>query len=201
MSEWVCTAQHTLPAGLLRLLVCPAVSGMTLSLFMQGLEVEGAPEESSDSEDRSSSEEEEDGAVQNDTDNLHPENSLHLGDGVLGSEVDDDDSEEYEDCEEEEEEDAWQTCSEDEGGEEVNSSAPGWTGGGSERQHGPGLVPSRPFSNFSHLVQREELLEVFRSLHTGRKAKEGEVTIGLVGWKRGLMDQLEVSLTLWGLPV
>ncbi|KYO34959.1 large subunit GTPase 1-like protein [Alligator mississippiensis] len=154
-----------------------------LSTAAKGLEVEGAPEESSDSEDRSSSEEEEDGAVQNDTDNLHPENSLHLGDGVLGSEVDDDDSEEYEDCEEEEEEeDAWQTCSEDEGGEEVNSSAPGWTGGGSERQHGPGLVPSRPFSNFSHLVQREELLEVFRSLHTGRKAKEGEVTIGLVGY-------------------
>ncbi|TFK00923.1 UDP-GlcNAc:betaGal beta-1,3-N-acetylglucosaminyltransferase 9 [Platysternon megacephalum] len=99
---------------------------------------------------------------------------------VLGS--DDDDSDEYEDCEEEE--DAWQTCSEDDGEEEVNSSNPSCMESRTDRAlvQSPAPLQSRHIRNFSHLVQKNELLEIFRTIHTGKKVKEGEVTVGLVGY-------------------
>ncbi|NXL90026.1 LSG1 GTPase, partial [Alectura lathami] len=95
---------------------------------------------------------------------------------------DDDSSDEYEDCEDDEE-DAWQTCSEDEGGDKVNVIAPKRMEGrnGAAVQH---VVQeqNRNVRNFSHLVQRNELLEIFRTLHSGPGVKAGEVNVGLVGY-------------------
>ncbi|XP_043348118.1 large subunit GTPase 1 homolog isoform X2 [Dermochelys coriacea] len=150
--------------------------GMRLSAELKGLE----PEEASDSEDGGSSEEEH-SALQSSAESALRGNTLHPESRVLGSDADD--SDEYEDCEEED--DAWQTCSEhDDGEEEVNSSNPSCMESRTDRALGqsPGPLQSRHISNFSHLVQKNELLEIFRTIHTGKKMKEGEVTVGLVGY-------------------
>ncbi|XP_060098776.1 large subunit GTPase 1 homolog [Heteronotia binoei] len=95
----------------------------------------------------------------------------------------DEDSEEYQDCEEE----AWLTCSEEEE-EEVAAESQTPVGSYQEKRTscaealGPGIQPSRSLQNSSRLVQRDELLEIFRTVHTGKKVKEGEVTVGLVGY-------------------
>ncbi|XP_076879547.1 large subunit GTPase 1 homolog [Brachyhypopomus gauderio] len=89
-------------------------------------------------------------------------------------------TEEEEESEEEEEgaivnsgdcssEDDWQTCSEmsgDEGEAKVYE-------GSSERAS---------FHNSSHLLHKEELLEVFKSAHSGPTCKDGQLTVGLVGY-------------------
>uniref|UniRef100_A0A670ZU06 Large subunit GTPase 1 homolog n=1 Tax=Pseudonaja textilis TaxID=8673 RepID=A0A670ZU06_PSETE len=83
----------------------------------------------------------------------------------------------YEDCEEEEEEEeeAWLTCSED--GEQESPRVPVGRGRAELSQLAP------PVRNSSRLVQREELLEIFRAVHAGRrKVREGELTVGLVGY-------------------
>ncbi|XP_073434792.1 large subunit GTPase 1 homolog [Dendrobates tinctorius] len=80
-----------------------------------------------------------------------------------------DTSEEYEDCEDDE---GWQTCSEDADGEE-ESVIPEPD---SER------TEQKVVSNESHLVQRDELLEIFKSIHTGKRVKVEQVTVGLVGY-------------------
>lgn len=58
-------------------------------------------------------------------------------------------------------EEEWHTCSEDEEGEErtVESS----------------------FRNSSRLLHKNELLDMFRSVHQGPRCKEGQLTVGLVG--------------------
>ncbi|KAG6924548.1 large 60S subunit nuclear export GTPase 1 [Chelydra serpentina] len=156
--------------------------GVRLSAELKGLELEEAAEEASDSEDGRSNEEEH-SALQSGAESTLRGNALRLESRVLGSDDDDDDdSDEYEDCEEEE--DAWQTCSEDDGEEEVNSSNPSCMESRTERALGQSTAPlqSGHVSNFSHLVQKNELLEIFRTMHTGKKVKEGEVTVGLVGY-------------------
>ncbi|XP_067398925.1 large subunit GTPase 1 homolog isoform X2 [Emydura macquarii macquarii] len=153
--------------------------GMRLSAEVKGLKIEEAAEEASDSEDGRSSQEE-DRALQSGAESTHPGNSLYRESRVLGS--DDDDSDEYEDCEEEE--DAWQTCSEDDGEDEVNSSNPSCLESRTDGAlvQSPAPVQRRHISNDSHLVQKSELLEIFKTIHTGKKVKEGEVTVGLVGY-------------------
>lgn len=94
---------------------------------------------------------------------------------------DDDSSDEYEDCEDDEEE-AWQTCSDDEGGDKVNATAPERMESrtdGTAVQH---VVQeqNRNIRNFSHLVQRNELLDIFKTMHKGPRVKDGEVNVGLV---------------------
>ncbi|KAG8445120.1 hypothetical protein GDO86_010043 [Hymenochirus boettgeri] len=78
---------------------------------------------------------------------------------------DNDTSEEYEDCEEDE---GWQTCSEDE--ERISP----------DKDHSRTL--SKVICNQSHLVERDELLEIFKSVHTGQRIKKGQITVGLVGY-------------------
>lgn len=103
-----------------------------------------------------------------------------------GSESDDDDSE-YEDCQEDEEED-WQTCSEDDSNPEE-----GQEEGGCDRdqkEHGPedseaqsrASPENSQMSDKSRLVSKQELLELFKRLHTGKKVKDGQLTVGLVGY-------------------
>ncbi|CAJ0947937.1 unnamed protein product [Ranitomeya imitator] len=80
-----------------------------------------------------------------------------------------DTSEAYEDCEDDE---GWQTCSEDADGEEERVIPEP----DSERNE------QKVVSNESHLVQRDELLEIFKSIHTGKRVKVEQVTVGLVGY-------------------
>lgn len=96
------------------------------------------------------------------------------------SSSEEEDSDVYEDCAEEEEEEAWLTCSEDE-----ESRAPVGSVGQSrtdspESPRAAGPPQGLPLRNSSHLVQKEELLEILRTVHSGRKVREGEVTVGLV---------------------
>ncbi|XP_066097166.1 large subunit GTPase 1 homolog [Saccopteryx bilineata] len=93
----------------------------------------------------------------------------------------DEDNSEYEDCREEEEEEEWQTCSEED-------SSPNEEACGQDRKES-GIVDSeargprrRQTHNFSHLVSKEELLELFKQLHTGKKVKDQHLTVGLVGY-------------------
>lgn len=67
------------------------------------------------------------------------------------------------DVEEEEEEEDWQTCSEDE-----------------EERGGGGGTSSESLHNSSRLLQKDELLNVFKAVHTGPKCKEEQLTVGLV---------------------
>ncbi|XP_077204074.1 large subunit GTPase 1 homolog [Paroedura picta] len=92
----------------------------------------------------------------------------------------DEDSGEYQDCEEE----AWLTCSEEEQvAESQDPAGPCWESRtGCAKAAGLGVQQSRTLLNSSRLVQREELLEILRTVHTGKKIKEGEVTVGLVGY-------------------
>ncbi|XP_029471652.1 large subunit GTPase 1 homolog isoform X2 [Rhinatrema bivittatum] len=93
----------------------------------------------------------------------------YLASTVLPSE-EEEDSDEYQDCEEEEE---WQTCSEDDQDQCRTTDS-------SDLSTAP--VQSKEICNSSHLVQSKELLEIFRAAHKGAKVKEGEITIGLVGY-------------------
>uniref|UniRef100_W5KLP4 Large subunit GTPase 1 homolog n=1 Tax=Astyanax mexicanus TaxID=7994 RepID=W5KLP4_ASTMX len=82
-------------------------------------------------------------------------------------EEEDDDEEEsieeiFEDCTSEAD---WQTCSEASGDE------------GEE-----GARKSSSFYNSSRLLHKDELLEMFKSAHSGPTCKEGQLTVGLVGY-------------------
>lgn len=154
---------------------CKRLSGET-----KELDAEDVAENPGDSQDESSSQEEDDTA-QDSAESTSPGNSLQTVNQVLVS--DDDSNDEYEDCEDDEQE-AWQTCSEDEGGDKVNAVAPERMESrtdGAEVQH---IVQeqNRNIRNFSHLVQRNELLEIFRTMHNGPKVKDEEVNVGLVGY-------------------
>ncbi|XP_063478071.1 large subunit GTPase 1 homolog isoform X1 [Symphalangus syndactylus] len=94
----------------------------------------------------------------------------------------DEDDSEYEDCPEEEEDD-WQTCSEEDGPEEEDCGQD-WKGSStSDSEAQSRKTPrKRQIHNFSHLVSKQELLELFKELHTGRKVKDGQLTVGLVGY-------------------
>ncbi|XP_048202869.1 large subunit GTPase 1 homolog [Perognathus longimembris pacificus] len=91
----------------------------------------------------------------------------------------DEDNSEYEDCQEEEEED-WQTCSE----EDSNPDEEAYTENRTVDSDAQGkkTPQRRQIHNFSHLVSKQELLELFKQLHTGRKVKDGQLTVGLVGY-------------------
>ncbi|ERE75562.1 putative large subunit GTPase 1 like protein [Cricetulus griseus] len=96
----------------------------------------------------------------------------------------DEDDSEYEDCQEEEEED-WQTCSEEDSSpEEEESCGQDWKEQcpvDSEAQNRK-KPENQQMNNCSHLVSKQELLELFKKLHTGKKVKDGQLTVGLVGY-------------------
>ncbi|NXG12344.1 LSG1 GTPase, partial [Sakesphorus luctuosus] len=143
------------------------------------LDAENVAEHPSDSEHESSSQE--DTMAQGSTGSLSTDSALRTVNQVLLS--DDDSSDEYEDCEEDEEE-AWHTCSEDEDGGSLNGIAPERM---VNRTDGAALQhvvqeQNRNIRNFSHLVQRNELLDIFKTMHDGPRVKDGEVNVGLVGY-------------------
>ncbi|NXP38009.1 LSG1 GTPase, partial [Leiothrix lutea] len=143
------------------------------------LGAEGGLEHPSSSEDEGSGQED-DNTAQGSTERASTGSTWQSVNQVLGS---DNSSDEYEDCEDEEEED-WQTCSEDEAGDNINGVAPERMENrtdGAAVQHGV-QEQNRNIRNFSHLVQRNELLEIFKTMHNGPRVKDGEVNVGLVGY-------------------
>ncbi|KFV88571.1 Large subunit GTPase 1, partial [Struthio camelus australis] len=146
----------------------------------KALDAEGVAEDPGDSEDESSSQEEDD-TTQDNAEGTCTDNAFQMENGVLVS--DDDSSDEYEDCEDDEE-DSWQTCSEDEGGGKVNTTAPQSVENNTDGVAVQCVVQeqNRNIRNFSHLVQRNELLEIFKTMHNGPRVKDGEVNVGLVGY-------------------
>uniref|UniRef100_A0A3Q1IBP1 Large subunit GTPase 1 homolog n=1 Tax=Anabas testudineus TaxID=64144 RepID=A0A3Q1IBP1_ANATE len=80
-----------------------------------------------------------------------------------GGESDNDDEEQQETITVNEEE--WYTCSEDEDDEKsVGSSS------------------KSSFHNSSRLLHKDELLDLFKAVHNGPRCKEGQLTVGLVGY-------------------
>uniref|UniRef100_A0A8C1XUA0 Large subunit GTPase 1 homolog n=1 Tax=Cyprinus carpio TaxID=7962 RepID=A0A8C1XUA0_CYPCA len=63
----------------------------------------------------------------------------------------------------------WQTCSEESGDEDH-----------AEEKPEPSAVSS--FYNSSRLLRKNELLEMFKSVHSGPTYKDGQITVGLVGY-------------------
>ncbi|NWI62743.1 LSG1 GTPase, partial [Todus mexicanus] len=144
------------------------------------LGAEDVSEDPSDYEDENSNQEDDDTA-QDRAEGASIGSDLQIVNHVLVSA--DESSDEYQDCEDDEEE-AWQTCSEDEGEVEVNAVAPerieSRTDGAAVQQ--VAQEKNRNIRNFSHLVQRDELLEIFKTMHKGPRVKDGEVNVGLVGY-------------------
>ncbi|NXB73801.1 LSG1 GTPase, partial [Donacobius atricapilla] len=144
------------------------------------LGAEGAAEHPSSSEGEGSSQEDDStaqgGAERASTGSTWPS----VNQGLVS---DGNSSDEYEDCQDDEEED-WQTCSEDEAGDNINAVAPERM---ESRTDGAALQQrvqeqNRNVRNFSHLVQRNELLEIFKTMHNAPRVKDGEVNVGLVGY-------------------
>ncbi|XP_059711431.1 large subunit GTPase 1 homolog isoform X3 [Haemorhous mexicanus] len=147
---------------------------------LQELGSEGGAEHPSGSEDEGSSQED-DSTAQGSAEGVSTGSTWQSPNQVLGS--DDNSSDEYEDCEDDEEED-WQTCSEDEDGDKINAVGPERMESrtdGAAVQHRV-QERNRNVRNFSHLVQRNELLEIFKTMHNGPRVKDGEVNVGLVGY-------------------
>lgn len=69
----------------------------------------------------------------------------------------------FEDCISEED---WQTCSEASGDEEEKEKCT--------------ASSDCSIYNSSHLLRKDELLEMFKSTHSGPKCKQGQLTVGLV---------------------
>ncbi|XP_068001734.1 large subunit GTPase 1 homolog isoform X2 [Melanerpes formicivorus] len=151
-----------------------------LSGELKELDTEEGAEDPNGSEEESSSQEDDD-AAEDSAESTSTGNTLQAVNPALISESDS--SDEYEDCEDDEEE-AWQTCSEDEGSDKANAVAPERVGSrtaGAAVQHAV-QEQNRSIRNFSHLVQRNELLEIFKTTHKGPRVKDGEVNVGLVGY-------------------
>lgn len=65
------------------------------------------------------------------------------------------------------EEEDWHTCSEEESEENE----------GTARSSG-----DISFHNSSRLLRKDELLKMFKATHNGPRCKDGQLTVGLVGW-------------------
>ncbi|XP_019578876.2 large subunit GTPase 1 homolog isoform X1 [Rhinolophus sinicus] len=104
---------------------------------------------------------------------------VSLSDAVTSDEGDS----EYEDCQEEEEED-WQTCSEEDSNpaEEASGQAREESCAVDSAADSRETLQKRLTHNFSHLVSKQELLEILKQLHTGKKVKDQHLTVGLVGY-------------------
>ncbi|XP_034035843.1 large subunit GTPase 1 homolog [Thalassophryne amazonica] len=96
---------------------------------------------------------------ESDSEEEEPDNDFYHSTG-------DEEEEEAAECGADDEED-WQSCSE---GEEVDEEG---TAASSEES---------TFHNPSHLLHKDELLSVFKSAHSGPRCKEGQLTVGLVGY-------------------
>ncbi|XP_069753140.1 large subunit GTPase 1 homolog [Narcine bancroftii] len=114
---------------------------------------------------------------------------------VMGP-TDEGDNSQYEDCEDDE---CWETCSEDGKenrsqsdtndllGSKINCSSFVDCANNDGRTAHASSLNSTKFTkkcikNSSRLMQRNELLEIFKTSHKGKRVKEFEITVGLVGY-------------------
>ncbi|KAK7127578.1 hypothetical protein R3I93_020227 [Phoxinus phoxinus] len=123
----------------------------------QRLEAEEKGEELMDQEDQSDTEQE--AASTNATDH-HEEN-------ITSPNEENDESEQDEEGKVCVDERDWQTCSEESGDEDHAEENPESTAA---------------FYNSSRLLRKNELLEIFKSVHSGLTCKDGQITVGLVGY-------------------
>ncbi|XP_054441124.1 large subunit GTPase 1 homolog [Pteronotus mesoamericanus] len=95
----------------------------------------------------------------------------------------DEEESEYEDCQEEEDED-WQTCSEEDSNPNEEACSQNWKESHAVDSEAQSMKTpqKRQTRNFSHLVSKQELLEILKQLHTGKKVKDQHLTVGLVGY-------------------
>ncbi|XP_053368602.1 large subunit GTPase 1 homolog [Clarias gariepinus] len=99
-----------------------------------------------------------------------PEASRQRSEGEEDDDDDDDEEEEEEDCFVDcTSETDWQTCSEASGDEE-------------EKEECAASSDHASFYNSSRLLHKDELLEMFKSAHSGPRCKEGQLIVGLVGY-------------------
>ncbi|XP_016377450.1 large subunit GTPase 1 homolog [Sinocyclocheilus rhinocerous] len=121
-------------------------------------------EEPMDQEGQSDTEQE---ATSKNVTDLHEENSTSPNEEKDESEQEEEEeSEEGRVCVDETE---WQTCSEESGDEDH-----------AEEKTESTTVSS--FYNSSRLLRKDELLEMFKSVHSGPTCKDGQITVGLVGY-------------------
>lgn len=152
-------AKHFEKEGLRAVFWSALAESNRLDAEEKGMEVE-------DEECEESEEEEEDGM---------PDNEDLSQKGAVGEKVakaeDDEGEESGTDDEQREkitvEEEDWHTCSEDEDDEE-------------ERAAGSSNESS--FHNSSRLLHKDELLDIFKAVHNRPRCKEGQLTVGLVGY-------------------
>ncbi|KAL1265957.1 hypothetical protein QQF64_003984, partial [Cirrhinus molitorella] len=124
----------------------------------QRLEAEEKGEELMDQDDQSDTEQ---GATsKNATDLLEEQSTSPNEEKDVSEQDEEEESEEARVCVDETE---WQTCSE-ESGDEAESTA------------------TLSFYNSSRLLRKNELLEMFKSVHSGPTCKDEQITVGLVGY-------------------
>ncbi|XP_073667924.1 large subunit GTPase 1 homolog [Paramisgurnus dabryanus] len=119
----------------------------------QRLEAEEKGEEQLDQEDQSDAEQEK---ASEDTSNLHEKNRGE-------SEDEEDEGGRVHGSVDETD---WQTCSDESGDEEEHTNT----------------TAASSFYNSSRLLRKNELLEIFKSAHSGSTSKDGQITVGLVGY-------------------
>ncbi|XP_070765209.1 large subunit GTPase 1 homolog [Enoplosus armatus] len=95
-----------------------------------------------------------------------PDNEDLTQNGADGGEGEESGSEEEQQEKITVDEEDWHTCTEDEGDDEEG------TAGSS----------SESFHNSSRLLHKDELLEMFKAVHNGPRWKDGQLTVGLVGY-------------------
>lgn len=128
------------------------------------LDAEDQGMETNDPEDEESDQEEEE---QLNNDDWSPE-------GAGGEEDEDEEGDEVDDLKDQErqhisvDEENWHSCSEDEDEEEAEGAV--------------GSSSGSSFHNSSRLLHKDELLAMFRSVHDRPRCKEGQLTVGLVGY-------------------
>ncbi|XP_074524336.1 large subunit GTPase 1 homolog [Halichoeres trimaculatus] len=148
-------ARHFQKEGLKTVFWSALAEGNRLDAEEKGMEVEDEECEHSDEEEEERHPDNEDVMAEKGTD--------RESEVKITTEEDEEEQQERISVDEED----WYTCSEDEREEE-------------ERASGSSSVSS--FRNSSRLLHKEELLSIFRAAHSGPKCKEGQLTVGLVGY-------------------
>ncbi|XP_031715434.1 large subunit GTPase 1 homolog [Anarrhichthys ocellatus] len=140
----------------------------------KGMEVE-EPECAESDPEEEEEEEEEEGQPDNDKYLIQKGATGEEEMKAAEEEEEDDDEEEQESGTDEDQpvkitvdEEDWHTCSEDDGED--------------EEEGGVGSSNKSSFHNSSRLLHKDELLDVFKAVHNGPRCREGQLTVGMVGY-------------------
>ncbi|XP_070816931.1 large subunit GTPase 1 homolog isoform X1 [Chaetodon trifascialis] len=151
-------ARHFQKEGLRAVFWSALAEGDRLDAEEKGMEVDDPECDKSDPEDEG----------QPDNENLDQKGAD--GEEEVKAEGEEDNESSEEDEHEENihvEEEDWYTCSEDEGEEEEGTAS---------------SSSEKSFHNSSRLLHKDELLDMFKAVHNGPRCKDGQLTVGLVGY-------------------